>query len=86
MAESVQPLAMKNSKGETFLLHSKVAHLRGGKPTPIYFFIKNDHVEREPNNATPEPALPEGYAVRETESGVLLPYKKEDGQAKGGEL
>ena len=59
----------KNSKGQTYYLHSKDVTLRGGRPQTIYFFAKEVK-----DGALDE--LPEGYMVMENERTGLPMLKK----------
>jgi YHS domain-containing protein len=55
--------AYKNSKGNTYYLHSRSTTLRNGKEQRIYFFA------REEKEGTLD-KVPEGYAVSETANGL----------------
>jgi hypothetical protein len=61
--------AHKNSKGQTYLLHSKDVVLRGGRNQTIYFFARE-----EKDGAMDE--LPEGYIVVENQRTGLPMLKK----------
>lgn len=72
-----KPLAVKNSQGVTFYLHSKIVHLRGGKPVPIFFFIKGGQVElAQRNNAIPEPEVPPRLAIHENPRNHMLTLRR----------
>ena len=55
--------AHTNSKGVTYILHSKAVQLKGGKEQTIYFFAKE-----EKEGALQ--AVPPGYMVSETKNGL----------------
>lgn len=55
--------AHTNSKGKTYILHSKAVQLKGGKEQTIYFFAKE---EKEGALS----AVPAGYMVSETKNGL----------------
>ena len=57
----------KNSKGQTYWLHSKDVKLRGGKIQRIYYFSKNsgDSID-----------LPDGFKVIESKRTALPLLKK----------
>jgi len=57
-----------NSKGKTYHLHTKMRELKDGKQYPIYFFTK-DPINKK---GTPLAAVPKGYIVSETKSGMLV--------------
>ncbi|MEZ4663143.1 MAG: hypothetical protein R2911_36810 [Caldilineaceae bacterium] len=54
-----------NSKGKTYILHSKETVLRNGNKQTIYFF-KNEEGEGA------LAAVPEGMMVSETKNGMLV--------------
>lgn len=74
--------AVKNSRGETWFLHSKMVSLRGGKQVKIYFFMKASQKEQaEERNCVPEPQLPETHSYRENpRNGYMVVYRKESEQ------
>jgi hypothetical protein len=53
----------KNSKGNEYILHSRVTTLKNGKTQTIYFFARE-----EKEGALP--AVPEGYKVEESRNGL----------------
>ena len=53
----------ENSKGKSYILHSKETTLKNGKKQRIYYFAKD---ARE--NALD--AVPEGYVVSESKNGL----------------
>jgi hypothetical protein len=59
----------KNSKGNTYYLHSRVTQLRNGREQRIFFFAKE-----EKDGAIDE--VPEGYEVNETQNGLPVLRKK----------
>ena len=59
----------KNSKGNSYFLHSRVTTLKGGRKQTIYFFaktIKDGAID----------AVPDGYMVSETKNGLPVLKKK----------
>lgn len=76
-----KPLAVKNSKGVTHYLHSKIVHLRGGKPVSIFFMMKESQLaDAGKNNCKAEPELPEGYGIKENpRNNMLTVYRKQEG-------
>lgn len=52
----------KNTKGNEYILHSRVTTLKNGKTQTIYFF-------REPKEGALE-KVPEGYEVSESRNGL----------------
>lgn len=81
-----KPLKVKNTLGDNFYLHSKVVHLRGGKPVDIYFMMKESQLENaESNGCTPHDRLPEGYAIRENpRNHYITVYRKSEGDSVNG--
>ena len=59
----------KNSKGVTYILHGKDRITSTGKKTTLYFFSKE-----EKEGALD--AIPAGYKVAETSTGLLVLKKK----------
>ena len=59
----------KNSKGQTYYLHSKDVTLRGGRKQTIYYFAKEVKAEAMDD-------LPEGYEVMENKRTGLPMLKK----------
>lgn len=66
--------AHKNSKGQTYYLHTKDVTLRGGMHLKIYFFAKTV----KPGSLD---ALPAGYLVIESKK-TGLPLLKKDKKGK----
>ncbi len=62
----------KNSKGQTYYLHTKDVTLRGGRLQTIYYFAK----EVKGNDSLDE--MPEGYQVVENKRTGLPMLKKAD--------
>ncbi len=62
----------KNSKGQTYILHSKDVTLRGGRKQTIYFFAREEKAE----GALDE--IPAGYKVIENKRTGLPMLKKEE--------
>ena len=60
----------KNSKGQTYFLHSKVVTLRGGRKQPIFYFGKTVNPE------TAIDAIPADRKVVENAKTGLLMLKK----------
>jgi hypothetical protein len=60
---------VKNSKGVTYILHGKDRATPTGKKTTLYFFSK----EKKEGALD---AVPEGYGVIETATGLLVLKKK----------
>ncbi|MCB0047152.1 MAG: hypothetical protein H6642_01650 [Caldilineaceae bacterium] len=52
-----------NSKGKSYILHSRTTQLKNGKEQTIYFFAKE-----EKDGALD--AVPDGYEVAETKNGL----------------
>ena len=62
-----------NSKGVTYYLHKSEVTLRGGKKQTIYFFAKNEKIEKgEPVD------LPEDRVVKENPRNGFLTVSKKD--------
>ena len=59
----------KNSKGNDYVLHSRVTTLKNGKTQTIYFFAKEAK-----EGALPD--VPEGYKVEESRNGLPVLKKK----------
>lgn len=59
----------KNSKGQTYYLHSKDVTLRGGRPQTIYYFAKTVKT-----GALDE--MPEGFKITENKRTGLPMLKK----------
>jgi hypothetical protein len=59
----------KNSKGNDYVLHSRVTTLKNGKTQTIYFFAKEAK-----EGALPE--VPEGYKVEESRNGLPVLKKQ----------
>jgi hypothetical protein len=59
--------SVKNSKGNTYYLHSTVRALKNGKQQSLYFFAKT-------TKAGALEKIPEGYVIGESKSG--LPFLK----------
>lgn len=59
-----------NSKGQTYILHSKDVTLRGGRKQTIYFFAKEER-----DGALNE--VPEGYLVVENKKTGLPMLKRQ---------
>jgi hypothetical protein len=57
------PFSFTNSKGKSYLLHSKTTTLKNGNTQTIYFFAK------EAREGSLE-AVPEGYEVSESKNGL----------------
>ena len=60
-----------NSKGQTYILHSKVVTLRGGREQRIYYFARDER------DGALE-AVPEGYYVVENKKTGLPMLKREE--------
>jgi hypothetical protein len=58
-----------NSKGNTYYLHAKARTLKDGSVSHLYYFAKE--VKDGALNA-----VPEGYQVSETSTGMLVLKKK----------
>ena len=58
-----------NSRGRTYILHSKDTTLKGGRTQTIYFFAKE-----EKEGALD--AVPEGYEVSESRNGLPVLKRK----------
>ena len=52
-----------NSKGSTYILHSKTTQLKNGRSQTIYYFAKTEK-EGALN------AVPDGYKVKESKNGL----------------
>ncbi len=52
-----------NSRGQKYILHSRVTQLKGGREQTIYFFAKE-----EKEGALD--AIPAGYVVSESKNGL----------------
>lgn len=52
-----------NSKGKSYILHSKDTVLKNGQERTIYYFAKED-------KGNSLDAVPEGYVVSETKNGL----------------
>jgi hypothetical protein len=59
-----------NTKGNTYILHGRTSTTSTGKERTLYFFAKEER-----DGALD--AVPEGYMVSETKSGMLV-LKKSD--------
>jgi len=62
--------AHTNSNGTTYYLHRKVTTLKNGREQPIFYFGKTA------DSAHALDALPAGYAVGETSSGLPVLKKQ----------
>jgi len=62
----------KNSKGQTYFLHTKDVNLRGGRLQTIYYFAR----EVKPTGSME--AMPAGYKVVENKRTGLPMLKKAD--------
>jgi len=58
-----------NSKGQSYILHSKDTVLKNGQERTIYYFAKED----KGNSLN---AVPAGYQVSETKNGLPVLKKK----------
>ena len=58
-----------NSKGQSYILHSKDTVLKNGQERTIYYFAKED----KGNSLN---AVPDGYQVSETKNGLPVLKKK----------
>jgi hypothetical protein len=58
-----------NSKGQSYILHSKDTVLKNGQERTIYYFAKEDK-----GNALD--SVPDGYQVSETKNGLPVLKKK----------
>jgi hypothetical protein len=58
-----------NSRGKTYILHSKDTTLKGGRTQTIYFFAKEEK-EGALN------AVPEGFEVHESRNGLPVLKRK----------
>lgn len=67
--------AHKNSKGQTYILHSKKVTLRGGREQTIFFFARDERPEALD-------AVPEGYTVLENKKTGLPMLKRADKESK----
>ena len=54
-----------NSKGKTYVLHSKDTQLKNGGTQTLYFFAKE-----EKDNAEVLESVPSGYMVSESKNGL----------------
>lgn len=61
--------AYKNSKGNTYFLHSRETLLKNGRKSTIYFFAKEEKEGKVED-------IPQGYKVAETTTGLPV-LKKE---------
>ncbi len=62
----------KNSKGQTYYLHSRNVILKGGRPQTIYYFAK----EEKPTGGLAQ--VPAAYEVSENKrTGLLFLRKKQ---------
>ena len=59
----------KNSKGVTYILHGKDRVTSTGKKATLYFFAREKKVGALD-------AVPEGYSIAETTTGLLVLKKK----------
>jgi hypothetical protein len=59
----------KNSKGNTYHLHSRTTQLRNGREQRIFFFAKEVKDGAIDN-------VPDGYEVKETQNGLPVLRKK----------
>ena len=71
-AEEVRPLEQKNSKGVTYYLHRVEVKSKSGKVHTFYFFTKTYPARK----GQPVAALPAGYMISETKSGLPILKKK----------
>jgi len=69
MKGSAMAYSTKNSKGQTYYLHSKDVTLRGGRSQTIYYFAK------EVKDGSLD-EIPEGYTVVENKRTGLPMLKK----------
>jgi hypothetical protein len=58
-----------NSKGQSYILHSKDTVLKNGQERTIYYFAKED-------KGNSLDAVPDGYQVSETKNGLPVLKKK----------
>lgn len=58
-----------NSKGQSYILHSKDTVLKNGQERTIYYFAKED-------KGNSLDAVPAGYQVSETKNGLPVLKKK----------
>jgi hypothetical protein len=58
-----------NSKGQSYVLHSKDTVLKNGQERTIYYFAKE-------NKGNALSAVPAGYQVSETKNGLPVLKKK----------
>ena len=63
------PFSYENSKGKSYILHSKETTLKNGKKQRIYYFAK------EAKEGALE-AVPEGYMVSESKNGLPVLKKQ----------
>jgi len=59
-----------NSKGKTYYLHATTRKLKSGKEQKLYYFAKTVKEEGALD------AVPEGYQVSETKTGLLVLKRK----------
>ncbi len=52
-----------NSKGKSYILHTKKVELKGGRTQQLYFFAKEE-------GAGALDAVPDGYQVAESKNGL----------------
>jgi len=62
--------SFKNSKGNTYYLHSKTTMLKSGREQTIYFFAKTVKDEGSLD------AVPAGYVVSESKNGLPVLKKQ----------
>jgi hypothetical protein len=62
--------SFKNSKGNTYYLHSKTTMLKSGREQTIYFFAKTVKDEGALD------AVPAGYVVSESKNGLPVLKKQ----------
>ncbi len=65
----------KNSKGNEYILHARTTKLRNGKEQTLYYFAK------EQKNGALD-AVPEGYRVSETATGLPVLQRTSGGSAQ----
>lgn len=63
------PYTYTNSKGNTYVLHSQMTTLKGGRQQKIFFFAK------EAKDGALD-AVPDGYEVSESKNGLPVLKKK----------
>ncbi len=59
-----------NSKGKTYILHSKIVEMKGGRMQPLFYFAKEAG-----EGALNE--VPDGYVVSESKNGLPVLKKAE---------